>query len=64
MSGFVPLNAGYAVSVRRARLNVLGLLTLALAGEVVKCIEFMYTMNISRHHLLILGGRGRRGIYI
>ena len=33
MSGSVPLNAGYTVSVRRTRLNVLVLLTLALAGE-------------------------------
>ena len=36
MFGFVPLNAGYTVytvSVRRTRLNVLVLLTLALAGE-------------------------------
>ena len=30
MSGFVPLNAGYTVSVRRTRLNALVLLTLAL----------------------------------
>ena len=29
MSGFVPLNAGYTVSVRRTMLNVLVLLTLA-----------------------------------
>ena len=33
MFGFVPLNEGYTVSVRTARLNVLVLLTLALAGE-------------------------------
>ena len=36
--GFVPLNAGYTVSVRRTRLNVLVLLTLALAGESPTCI--------------------------
>ena len=37
MSGFVPLNAGYTVPVRRTRLNallnVLVLLTLVLSGE-------------------------------
>ena len=33
MSGFVPLYAGYTVSVRRTRLNVLVLSILALAGE-------------------------------
>ena len=38
MSGFVPLNVGYTVSVSRARLNVLVLLTLALAGESPTCI--------------------------
>ena len=41
MSGFVPLNAGYTVSVRRTRLNLLILLilsTLALAGESLTCI--------------------------
>ena len=38
MSGFVPLNAGYTVSVRRTRLNVLVLLTLAIAGESPTCI--------------------------
>ena len=32
MSGFVSLNAGDTVSVRRTRLNVLVLFTLALAG--------------------------------
>ena len=37
MSSFVPLNAGYTVSVRRTRLNVLVLLTLALAGESSTC---------------------------
>ena len=31
MSGFVPLNAGYTVSVRITRLSALVLLTLALA---------------------------------
>ena len=38
MSGFVPLNAGYTVSVRRTRSNVLVLLVLALAGESPTCI--------------------------
>ena len=38
MSGFVPLNVGCTVSVRRTRLNVLVLLTLALAGESPTCI--------------------------
>ena len=38
MSGFVPLNAGYIVSVRRTRLNVLVLLILALVGESPTCI--------------------------
>ena len=38
MSGVVPLNAGYTVSVRRTRLNVLVLLTLALAVESPTCI--------------------------
>ena len=33
----VALNAGYTVSVRRTRLNVLVLLTLALAGESPTC---------------------------
>ena len=33
MSGFVPLNAGYTVAVRRTRLKVLILLTLAVGGE-------------------------------
>ena len=37
MSGFVPLNAGYTVSVRRTRLDVLVLWTLALAGESPAC---------------------------
>ena len=32
MSGFAPLDAGYTVSVRRTRLDVLVFLTLALAG--------------------------------
>ena len=31
LSDFAPLNAGYTVSVRRTRLNVLVLLTLAIA---------------------------------
>ena len=34
MSGFVPLNPGYTVSVGRTMLNVLVLLTLALSTEV------------------------------
>ena len=38
MSGFVPLNAGYTVSVRRTRLNILVQLILALAGESPPCI--------------------------
>ena len=38
MSGLVPLNAGYVVSMRRARLNVLVLLHPALAGESPTCI--------------------------
>ena len=38
MSGFVPLDAGYTVSVGITRLNVLVLLTLALAGESPTCI--------------------------
>ena len=38
MSGFVPLNAGYTVSVCRTRLNVLVLSTLALAWESSNCI--------------------------
>ena len=38
MSGFVPLNAGYAVSMRSKRLNVLVLLALALAGEALTSI--------------------------
>ena len=33
MSGFVPLNAGYTVSVCRTRLDMVVLLTLALAGS-------------------------------
>ena len=33
MFGFVLLNAGYTVSVRMTRLNVLVTLTLAFAGE-------------------------------
>ena len=42
---FVPLNTGYTVSVRRTRLNILVLLTLALAGESPTCIlhEGMHT---------------------
>ena len=36
--GFVPLNAGDTVSGRRTRLNVLVLLTLALARESPTCI--------------------------
>ena len=45
LSGFVSLNAGYTVSVRRTRLNVLVLLTLALAGESPTCVlhEGMHT---------------------
>ena len=45
MSGFVPLIAGYTVSVRRTRLNVLVLLALAIAGESPTCIlhEGMHT---------------------
>ena len=39
MSGFVPLNAGPTVSVRRKRLNVFVLLTPALAGESSNCIS-------------------------
>ena len=41
----LPLNAGYAVSVRRTRLNVLVLLTPALAWESPTCIlhEGMHT---------------------
>ena len=35
ISGFVPLNAGYTVSVRRTRLDVLILLTLALISRGV-----------------------------
>ena len=38
MSGFVPLDAGYTVSVRKTRLNVLVLLSLAIAGESLTCI--------------------------
>ena len=38
MSGFVPLDAGYTVSVRGTILSVLVLLTLALAGESPTCI--------------------------
>ena len=38
MSRFVPLNAGYTVSVRTTRLVVSVLLTLALAGETPTCI--------------------------
>ena len=38
MSGFVPLDAGYTVSVRRTRLSVLVILTLALARESPTCI--------------------------
>ena len=37
MSGFVPLNAGYTVSMRSKRLNVLVLLAIALAGEALTC---------------------------
>ena len=45
MSGFVPLNAGYTVSVRGTRLNVVVLLTLELARESPTCIlhEGIYT---------------------
>ena len=38
MSGFVPLDAVVKVSVRRTRLNVLVLLTLALAEESPTCL--------------------------
>ena len=38
MSGFVHLEAGCTVSVRRTRLNVVVLLTLALKGESPTCI--------------------------
>ena len=38
ISVFVPLNAGFGVSVRRTRLNVLVLLTLASAGESPTCV--------------------------
>ena len=42
---FVPLNAGYTVSVRRTRLDALVLSTLAFAGESPTCIlhEGVYT---------------------
>ena len=45
---FVPLNAGYMVSVRRTRLDVLGLLTLALAGESPTCILHEGTHPVTR----------------
>ena len=47
VSGFVPRNAGYTVSVRRIRLDVLVLLTLALVGESPTCIlhEGIHTCN-------------------
>ena len=48
MSGFVPLNAGYTVSVRRVRLNVLVLLTLAIAGESPTCILHQGTHTVTR----------------
>ena len=48
MSGFVPFNAGYTVAVRRARLNVLVLLTLALAGESPTCILHDGTPPVTR----------------
>ena len=38
MSGCAPLIAGNTASVRRTRLHVLVLLTLALAGESPTCI--------------------------
>ena len=38
MSGFVPLKAGYTVSVRKTSKNALVLLSLALAGESPTCI--------------------------
>ena len=38
MSGFVPLNAGYTVSVRRTRLSVSVLSALALAGKSPTCL--------------------------
>ena len=38
MSGFVPLIAGYTVSVRRTRLHVSVPLTVALAEESPTCI--------------------------
>ena len=47
MSRFVPLNAGCIVSVRRTRLNVLVLLTLALAGESPTCI--LYEIHTPQH---------------
>ena len=48
MSRFVPLNAGYTVSVRRTRLNVLVLLTLAIAGESPTCILHEDTHPVTR----------------
>ena len=59
MSGFVPLNAGYTVSVRRTKLNVLVLLTLALAGESPTCIlhEGIHTQLAKLSLIKILIGR-------
>ena len=39
---FCPPHAGYKVSVRRTRLNVLVLLTLALAGESPTCCSVLH----------------------
>ena len=38
MSGFVPVNAGYTVSVRRTRMTVFVLLTMVFAGDSPICI--------------------------
>ena len=48
MYGFVPYNAGYTVAVRRTRLNVLVLSTLALAGEPTTCILHEGTPPVTR----------------
>ena len=48
MSGFVPLNAGYTISVCRTRLDVLVLLTLVLSGEPPTCILHEGTHPVTR----------------
>ena len=48
MPSSITLNAGHRVSVRRTRLNVLVLLTLALAGESPTCPSREYKHPVTR----------------